>query len=116
MIDLSTPLLPVASAAEELILSLFWSELNRAMTVRQIATHPRLESRAWAYTTVATIVLRMEKKSLLRRISHSRRAISYEVALPYSAYRQAVLLALDKRYPQAAEPAPEAGLDKREIL
>lgn len=127
MIDLSAPLFPAASAAEELILKVFWCDQLTAdaeqaggidqqrklfLTVRQIAAQLSAMDHFFAYTTVATLILRLEKKQLIRRLSGPGKAISFEVTLSYSEYRAAIFQALSKRYPQPLEPDRADGLSQ----
>lgn len=115
MINLKAPYIEPASAAEELILSLFWSKDSnstsekankaakstaKALIVRQIHEHPLVVKQAWTYNTVATLLRRLEQKGYIKRTSGPSKTIVYCAAISYEAYCEKLQLALNKRYPK----------------
>lgn len=96
-----------ASAAEELILSLFWEadEANppaahACISIKEICASAAVTERRWAYNTVATLLKRLEGRGFVRRCeSRGGKPFYYQATLSYQAYRDLLVEAFELRYP-----------------
>lgn len=96
-----------ASAAEELILSLFWEADEKNLpgfvvcfSIKEICASASVIERHWAYNTVASLLKRLERRGFVRRCEHrSGKSFCYHATLSYKEYRGMLAEAFELRYP-----------------
>ncbi len=86
------------SELEQQVMNIIWE--RKVCSVKDIYTELQ-KKRKIAYTTVATIVLRLEKKGLVKKKGEERLSYIYQPALSKETYTKSIAKAFLKRFIQS---------------